>query len=341
MERARFGLLAAALALAAAPAGAQTVLLAEDFEQGLPAGWTIAGTVPILWHVADDGQCGAVTRMAAYQNGMCNYFGGGFGTDGLLASPPLLLPDEGPYELGMRYRLEIDPEDSVVVQLSFTFIDLPPILVATEEDLVGDGTLHEAWLSVPPDPFLAGNWVNLEFLVHGDAVGNTGMGWQVDDVVFGQGLIGTPYCFGDGSGTPCPCGNFGAPGEGCANSTGVGARLGASGSPSVTLDETRFVATGLVPGQPALLFQGANALNGGAGLAFGDGLRCAGGEVVRLGVRTPDAQGRAVFGPGLAAAGGWIPGVTRRFQAWYRDPVGSPCGTGFDLSHGLELTPTP
>jgi hypothetical protein len=35
----------------------------------------------------------------------------------------------------------------------------------------------------------------------------------------------TPFCFGDGSGAPCPCANTGAPGSGCANSVSTGALL--------------------------------------------------------------------------------------------------------------------
>jgi len=146
------------------------------------------------------------------------------------------------------------------------------------------------------------------------------------------------YCFGDGSGTPCPCGNSGALGEGgCANSLGVGAVLGSNGVPSVAQDAFILQAANLVPGQPALLFAGLNAVNGGNGVAFGDGLRCAGGGVQRLGVVAPDASGSASWGPGIAALGGWNPGDLRRFQAWYRDPSGSPCGTGFNLSNGLEV----
>jgi hypothetical protein len=59
---------------------------------------------------------------------------------------------------------------------------------------------------------------------------------------------------------------------------------------------------------------------------------------VRLGVRVPDAQGSASWGPGLTAAGGWASGDTRYFQCWYRDPSGSPCGALFNLTHGVETT---
>jgi hypothetical protein len=74
------------------------------------------------------------------------------------------------------------------------------------------------------------------------------------------------------------------------------------------------------------------------GLSFGDGLRCAGGSVKRLGVRVPDAAGTAHWGPGLAALGQWGPGDVRFFQGWYRDPVGSSCGTNFNLSNGVEVS---
>lgn len=155
------------------------------------------------------------------------------------------------------------------------------------------------------------------------------------------GPVGTPFCAGDGSAAACPCGNTGGGGEGCANSTGAGATLAALGSSSAAGDWLRFDGAGLVPNQPALLFAGLNAVGGGAGSAFGDGLRCAGGGVVRLGVRTPDASGTATWGPGLGAQGGWQAGDTRRFQLWYRDPAGGPCGSGFNTSSGLEVAFTP
>lgn len=145
------------------------------------------------------------------------------------------------------------------------------------------------------------------------------------------------YCFGDGSGTTCPCANSGGADAGCANSSGGGASLTGSGTVSVSLDNLSFSAAGLLPAQPALLFQGLNAVNGGNGNLLGDGLRCAGMGVIRLGISVPGAGGNASWGPGLAAQGNWVAGDTRRFQVWYRDPVGSPCASGFNLSNGAEV----
>lgn len=153
--------------------------------------------------------------------------------------------------------------------------------------------------------------------------------------------VGTPYCMGDGSATACPCGNAGGAGEGCANSSGAGAMLGGSGSASVGADDLAMDAAQLLPGQPALLFAGVNQVNGGAGSIFGDGLRCAGGSVVRLGVRVPDSNGAAAWSGGLGALGGWSAGDTRNFQVWYRDPSSSPCGSAFNLSHGVGVTFVP
>ena len=87
-----------------------------------------------------------------------------------------------------------------------------------------------------------------------------------------------------------------------------------------------------------LFFQGNSKLAGGAGVTFGDGLRCAGGSALRLETTVADASGQVSTSVALAAAGNVAPGDVRRYQAWYRDPQGSPCGTGFNLSNGLELT---
>ena len=152
-----------------------------------------------------------------------------------------------------------------------------------------------------------------------------------------SGSILAPFCFGDGSNTMCPCGNPGAAGEGCANSTGNGGKLTGSGTPSVSQDDLVCHGAQLRPSQAALLFVGDNAVAGGNGVVFGDGLRCAGGNIRRLGVRVPNAQGAAVWGPNLGAQGGWNAGDVKRLQIWYRDPVVSPCGTGFNMSNGLEV----
>jgi hypothetical protein len=154
---------------------------------------------------------------------------------------------------------------------------------------------------------------------------------------FGSWGGGTSYCFGDGSGTPCPCGNPGSSTTGCANSTGSGASIAGAGSPSTSSDDLALQAEGMLPNQPGLLFVGLNAVDGGFGTHFGDGLRCAGGAIIRLGVRMADGAGTAQWGPGLAGAGGWSSGDLRRFQLWYRDPGGSPCGNDFNLSNGVAI----
>jgi hypothetical protein len=178
----------------------------------------------------------------------------------------------------------------------------------------------------------------------GDLLGSipiAGEGKNMFLVIVGQDELGDVYCSGDGSGAPCPCLNSGVSGGGCTHSAGVGGRLRAAGPASVAMDELSFHASQLVPGQPVLLFAGQNAVNGGDGVAFGDGLRCAGGGVVRLGVTDTDPSGGAAWGGGLLAGTGFDAGDVLRFQAWFRDPAGSPCGSGFNLSNGLQLTLQP
>ena len=143
--------------------------------------------------------------------------------------------------------------------------------------------------------------------------------------------------FDDGFGWVCPCSNYGGAGEGCANSSGAGAVLVGEGTSSVIADDLDFAAQQLVPGQAALLYVGNNATGGGDGIPFGDGLRCAGGSVKRLGVRIPGSAGAATWGPSLSAMGNWSAGDTRHFQVWYRDTIGSPCGAQFNYSSGYRV----
>jgi hypothetical protein len=152
---------------------------------------------------------------------------------------------------------------------------------------------------------------------------------------------GFAYCFCDPT-SPFPtgvCGNPGAAGNGCANGANAnGCNLAATGTTNP--DTVVLHATGAVPSQPGLFFQGENATGGGMGLTFGDGLRCAGGNVIRLQTTTADANGDANTSVSISTMGGVTPGsgAVRRYQYWYRDPVSSPCGNAFNLSNGWEIT---
>ncbi|MCB9914939.1 MAG: hypothetical protein H6828_07290 [Planctomycetes bacterium] len=150
--------------------------------------------------------------------------------------------------------------------------------------------------------------------------------------------LGTAYCFGDGTGSACPCGNNGAAGEGCANGTGAGAILSATGSTSLSGDNLVLAASQCPVNQPGLMFQGEVATNGGLGSPFGDGLRCAGTNVVRLQTVFVNASGDASTSVSISTKGGVSLGDTRYYQFWYRDPAGSACGAFFNLTNGLEIT---
>ena len=146
----------------------------------------------------------------------------------------------------------------------------------------------------------------------------------------------TPFCVGDGSGTACPCGNTSAlgAGEGCANSTGSGALLTASGSDTVADDNLVLHVVQARPGQPCVFVQGAAQIE----TPFRDGLLCMGNPTDRLEVAALDATGAVDSSTSLGAAGGAAPGQTLHYQVWYRDPTISPCGSGSNLSNAVSMT---
>ncbi len=165
------------------------------------------------------------------------------------------------------------------------------------------------------------------------------------------GSVGTGYCFGDGSGTPCPCANNNdgsVPGSGCANGAfASGAQLTGSGTASLGADTLVLAATGLDPNNSDLYFQANNDLS--PGNIWGDGLQCAGGQLKRLGVRFADAAGAsdtsAWTTPISVKAGNILAGDTKYYQCWYRDTSGGqPCGVGvndFNATNGYAITWAP
>ena len=139
------------------------------------------------------------------------------------------------------------------------------------------------------------------------------------------------YCYGDGGGTACPCAN-GAPGEGCANSTGAGAVLGTAGDADTAVDTFALTGSGLPATTTCLYFQGTNIMNGGNGNPFGDGLRCIAGNVIRLQTVTTDAGGLSATTISLSVRGGISSGQTMDYQMWYRDTA-STCGAAFNTTN--------
>ncbi|MDP6408904.1 MAG: hypothetical protein QGI46_05980, partial [Planctomycetota bacterium] len=196
----------------------------------------------------------------------------------------------------------------------------------------GNGPSYEPSLSA--DGRFVGFRSHASNLVGGDTNGTRDIFLHDTD---GDPPAGTTFCPGDGTGTSCPCSNSGALDHGCGNGTfGQGSRLTASGDPSVSADTVVLDSAFATPGQPGLYFQGDTVLDGGDGVQFGDGLRCAGG-VVRLEVVTSNGSGAASSSVRLGASGGVSPGQTRFYQWWYRDPTLSVCGSGFNTSNGVAI----
>jgi hypothetical protein len=151
-------------------------------------------------------------------------------------------------------------------------------------------------------------------------------------------VLGLPYCFGDGSGTECPCGNSGKSDEGCRNSVAQGGYLTALGTSSIGANDLVLVAARLPVHQTATLLAGEYANQ--AGLPFHDGLLCIDAGAARIGTRQTGADGLAIWGPGLGTSAGWTAGMVRYFQVWYADPHG-PCGTGQNQTNAFQLAFVP
>jgi hypothetical protein len=157
------------------------------------------------------------------------------------------------------------------------------------------------------------------------------------------GGIGTVigYCFGDGSATACPCGNAGTPGAGgCLNSLGTSGLLGSAGTASVSADTFTLQGSGM-PDSSALYFQGTQQVNSGAGSVFGDGLRCAGGFVTRLGTQTNvlgSSQYPEAGDPLISVSGATLPGNVRTYQCWYRNAASFCTADTWNLTNGLQAT---
>lgn len=162
------------------------------------------------------------------------------------------------------------------------------------------------------------------------------------------------FCFGDGSGTQCPCGNN-SPlglGRGCENSNPLndGAKLSAvdsSGNPgpsvSVTANDLHLKSEGMMPGTIFLIRQGTATVSGGLGAwsSLYDGLDCVGGTVVRLGRATTGAGTNTFFGV-AGVAGLQAVAQTLYYQAEYRNAFALFCPSAtWNTTNALQICWTP
>jgi hypothetical protein len=304
-------------------------LLFENFESGVPANWSAGAP----WHLAQNGECGAVTRMMACNSGApgCNY-GGIPGFDGLLLSPEFGSgAGQYPWQISFDYILDIDPTgDQVGIAVTNTSGQL--IFDAQTSRFVNDGVLHTLLLSFngPSTPFAAA----IGIFMAPDGIGDLGRGLLIDNVRISNSLPGQLYCDTLAAGS-CPCSGGGI-WRGCGTSLGAGASLRGNGNPSVSADSFELGVVDAPSGSPTLYFEGSAV----AGMTFGDGRLCAGGSLVRLGVQITPSRNSAFpqpNNPPLSVLSPVTAGATRYYQAIFRD-VGGPCGTGFNLTNGWRVT---
>jgi photosystem II stability/assembly factor-like uncharacterized protein len=205
-------------------------------------------------------------------------------------------------------------------------------------------------------------WVEITTPFHDDYDGYTGIAavpggeiWVAGPhgVVSHFGVSNTPttsLCVGDGSGTACPCGNHGVSGRGCANSSIAGGALlvaGGVASATTALDTWRLEASS-VPNGPGMYVQFGSLIAGSAGVAFGDGLLCGPGPIVRLGL-VAAAQGSSTFPSGatppsnlpISIGGANTAGDVRAYQLWYRDAAAFCTSATFNLTNAIRVAWTP
>jgi hypothetical protein len=136
----------------------------------------------------------------------------------------------------------------------------------------------------------------------------------------------------------CPCGNSSPVLAGCGNSVnGNGGALASSGSARITADTLVLTGSGMT-NSSALFAQGTSFSF--AQTQFGDGLRCIGGTIRRLGTKANSAGVSQYPAPGDApiSVRGLVtaPG-TRYYQVYYRD-LGSFCTpAAFNMTSGVAI----
>lgn len=333
------------LAVVGARADAQNVVFSEDFESGFSR-WTMTD----LWNAQDASEaCTQVavpfpsgTNCAWYGSpSTCTFISGDWDFQYLTCTDAIPLPvTSGALEL--RFRSFSGGEDDGIwdtrkAQVSndggTTWTSLATIFSS-------DRWLHERF----DVSRFAGQTIQLRFEFWiGDWFSNDYLGWLVDDVqIVEQPGPAVEQCSGDGTWYACPCDNAGGPGRGCASSFNpAGARVAASGTPSLAADTFVLAADGMSQAA-ATIIQGGSFQHFPAPSVGGDGLSCLGTPFVRI--RSLAAPGGALSYPGpsdptISVRGNvTVPFSTRTYLVRYRNAASFCTTSTFNVTNTLQVT---
>ena len=166
----------------------------------------------------------------------------------------------------------------------------------------------------------------------------------LDGIFFG-GLtdsVPPPWCGENfaGGNLPCPCGNdvMHLDQEGCLSSLGFGARMRAAGEASLANDTLELRCQQL-PSSAAILVQGSPFVQ--TGIAFGDGVICAGGALVRIGparVAGGELHYPEIGDAPLSTYGALTAGTTVGYAVVYRNAATYCTSATFDVSDTQPAT---
>lgn len=350
-----------ALAAAAAPSLAQSINVdmqpsggpfgvpspSYGGSAGSPGTWNPVSAASVTNLLATDGSPTGVSLMttASVNNFFSNNFASTSGDDEALLDD-FQQPDDG--------------------WIEWVFTGLAPGHYRVDTIIVDVGNALWLEVTVPGSPDTTqniwGNWSGsyaqgTNYARHGKIVTDGELRVQIQqiglpDYIYVNGIqlvkddIGTLQCFGDGIASSCPCGNDGLPNRGCQNSAATGGAFLYSTGTTVP-DTAILLASGELPTALSIFLQGNATISP---VPFGDGLRCAGGILKRLYVKSATSgavSAPAAGDPSISAQsanlGDPIPAGERRYyQVYYRDSdivfCPSPTGSTFNVTNVVKLT---
>jgi hypothetical protein len=152
------------------------------------------------------------------------------------------------------------------------------------------------------------------------------------DIVFGR-CAGTFVWLNQES--SCTLTKYGTP---VANSTGLPALIDFTGTTSLAHNDWVLKSSQCPHNKTCLFIYGTTQI---APVPFGNGVREIGGTIKRMSVTTTDANGNVAFPVDWIESpqNSLVPGDTRYWMLWFRDPQGGPAG--YNGSSALAATVCP